>query len=112
MTNEEMAGVMQFILSQQVLFAANQRQVAADIRNLTGARARTERTLGSTEDRLARIAATQLQIAETQAQSDSRLSALAQSQKRIDEAMAEGRERLKALMVVIERYLSNGRGRQ
>lgn len=103
MTNEEMERAIEFVVNQQAQFAENQqkfaenqREVSTDVRDLADAHLRTERTLGTTVDVLSRIAETQLQMAE--------------AQKRTDEALAETNERLNSLIVVVERYFSNGNG--
>ena len=48
-------------------------------------------------------------LAEAQVRTDSRMAELAQAQKRTDEARAETSDRLNSLIVVVERYFSNGR---
>jgi hypothetical protein len=66
---------------------------------------------------LTQVADTQLKMAEAQTRSDSRIAELAEAQKRTteaqkhtDDAMAETTEHLNSLIVVVERYFSNGRG--
>jgi hypothetical protein len=60
---------------------------------------------------LAQVADTQLKMAEDQARSDSRIAELAEAQKHTNESLAETNDRLNSLIVVVERYFSNGRGR-
>jgi proline dehydrogenase len=98
MTNEEIERAIEFVVNQQARFAEDQQKLATDIRGLADAHVRTERTLGTTVEVLGRIAETQLEMAE--------------AQKRTDEALAETNERLNSLIVVVERYFSNGRGNQ
>jgi chromosome segregation ATPase len=112
MTNEEFERAAKFIANQQAMFAEsqqkfaeteqkfaeNQQRLSSDVRDLADSRLRTERTLWTTRDVLGRIAGTQLQIAE--------------AKKRTDESLAETNERLNSLIVVVERYFSNGRGNQ
>src|SRR5262249_40614665 len=100
------------IVSQQAEFTANQQILATDIRHLTDSHLRMEKTLGTTVDLLARITETQLRMVEAQAQADLKIAELATAQKRTDEALAEGSERLNSLILVVERYFSNGRGNQ
>jgi hypothetical protein len=105
MTNEEIERAIEFVVNQQARFAEDQQKLATDIRDLADAHLRTERTLGTTVEVLGRIAENQLQMAETQKQ-------MAEAQKRTDEALTETSERLNSLIVVVERYFSNGRGNQ
>jgi prefoldin subunit 5 len=56
------------------------------------------------------VAQTQVRVDEAQERADSRIAELAQSQKRTGEMLAEGNERMNSLILVVERYFSNGRG--
>lgn len=95
MTKEEMERAIEFVVKQQA-------QLTTDLQKLALAHNETEKTLGTVVTLLNQVAETQLQMAEAQA-------GLAQAQKRTDEALAETNERLNSLIVVVERYFSNGR---
>jgi len=94
MTNDEVERAIEFVVKQQAQFAT-------DLQKLTQAHSETEKTLSTVVGLLGQVAETQLQMAE--AQTD-----IAKAQKRTDEALTETNERLNALIVVVERYFSNG----
>ena len=96
MTNEEMERGIEFVLKQQGQFTTDLGRV--------------ENTLETVVNVLAKVADTQLRMAEAQARADSRIAELAEAQHRTDGAMAETTERLNSLILVVERYFSNGRG--
>ena len=102
MTNDEIERAIAFIVKQQA-------QVGADMQKLAESQAGTEQKLGAVVDLLSELTKSQLQMAEAQVRTDSRMAELAQAQKRTDEAMAETSDRLNSLIVVVERYFSNGR---
>jgi ElaB/YqjD/DUF883 family membrane-anchored ribosome-binding protein len=95
MTNEEMERGIEFVLKQQGQFTTDLSRV--------------ENTLETVVNVLAQVADTQLKMAEDQARADSRIAELAEAQHRTDDAMAETTERLNSLILVVERYFSNGR---
>jgi hypothetical protein len=101
MTNDEVERAIEFIVKQQA-------QVGADMQQLAESQGRTERQLGTVVDLLSQLTKTQLQVAEAQVRSEARIAELAQGQKRTDEALAETNDRLNSLIVVVERYFSNG----
>ncbi len=101
MTNEEMERAIEFGVKQQAQFTT-------DLQKLTQSHGETEKTLGTVVDLLSRVAETQLQLAEAQVRSDSRVAELAEAQKQTSEALTETNERLNSLIVVVERYFSNG----
>jgi ABC-type transporter Mla subunit MlaD len=96
MTSEERERAVDFVIKQQAQF--------------TTSLGRVENTLETVVNVMAQVADTQLKWAEAQANADSRIAELAGAQKRTDDAMAETTERLNSLIVVVERYFSNGRG--
>lgn len=96
MTSEEMERAIDFVITQQTQF--------------TTGLGRVENTLETVVKVMAQVADTQLKMAEAQTNADSRIAELAGAQKRTDDAMAETTERLNSLIVVVERYFSNGRG--
>ena len=103
MTNEEMDRAIEFVVKQQAQFAT-------DLQRLTQSHGETEKTLGTAIELLSRLAETQLQMAEAQTLANSQIAELAGAQKRTDTALAETNERLNSLIIVVERYFSNGRG--
>jgi len=110
MTNEEMQRKMEFIVEQQAQFAVNlqkleEMQVRAAERTgeLEGAIVAIVNLVGKLAEGQERLAEGQERMAEGQARADARLAELAESQKRTD-------ERLNAFIVVVERYITNGRG--
>src|SRR5712691_1327092 len=96
MTGEEMERAIEFVVTQQ-------GQFSTDLQKLTQSQIHTEQTLGTVVDLVGRLAETQLQMAEAQKQ-------MAEAQKRTDDALVETNGRLNSLIVVVERYFSNGRG--
>ena len=96
MTNEEMERAVEFVVKQQAQFAA-------DLQKVTESHLRTEENLGTVIGLVGQIAETQLQMAEAQKQ-------MAEVQQHTSEALAETNQRLNSLIVVVERYFSNGRG--
>ena len=105
MTNEEMERAIEFVVKQQAQFTSNLSRV--------------ESTLETAVNVLAQVADNQLKMAEAQTRSESKIADLAEAQKRTDESLAETNEslaetneRLNSLIVVVERYFSNGRGNQ
>ena|SRR2546422_9127511 len=105
MTNEEMERAIEFIVKQQAQFATDLsnvstdlQRVSADLQKVTESHLRTEENLGTVIGLVGQIAKTQLQMAE--------------AQKRTDQALAETNGRLNSLIVVVERYFSNGRENQ
>lgn len=102
MTHEEMERAIEFVVTQQ-------GQFSTDLQKLTQAHGETEKTLGTVVELLSRMAETQLELAGAQAESDSRIARLAEAQEHTNEALAETNERLNSLIVVVERYFSNGR---
>ena len=95
MTNEDMERAIEFVLKQQ-------GQFTTDLHKLTEAHSKTEQTLGTVVSLLSQVAETQLQLTEAQALQ-------VHAQKRTDEALAETNDRLNSLILVVERYFSNGR---
>src|SRR5687768_13977774 len=104
MTNEEMERAIEFVIKQQAQFATDLQKVSTDLQNVSGelqkvteSQLRTEQNLGTTVELMAQLAQNQL---ETSA-----------AQIRLDQALKETNERLNSLIVVVERYFSNGRGK-
>jgi ABC-type transporter Mla subunit MlaD len=95
MTSEEMERAIEFVMKQQAQFTT-------DLQKVTQAFGESEKTLRTVVGLLGQVAETQLQL--TEAQTD-----LVKAQARTDEALAETNERLNSLIVVVERYFSNGR---
>ena len=95
MTNDEMERALEFLVKQQAQFSTDLQQV--------------EQNLGATVNILSELTKTQLRMAESEILRDNRIAELAKSQKRTDEALAETNDRLNSLIVVVERYFSNGR---
>jgi hypothetical protein len=102
MTNDEMERAIEFIVKQQAQFTT-------DLQQLTQSQVNTDRTLGSVVNVLSQVAETQLQMAEAQARAEVRIGELAEAQKRTNESLTETNDRLNSLIVVVERYFSNGR---
>jgi hypothetical protein len=96
MTSEEREQAIDFVIKQQA--------------QSTTSLGRVESMLETVVKVMAQVASTQLKMAEAQTSADSRITELAGAQKRTDDAMAETTERINSLIVVVERYFSNGRG--
>lgn len=109
MTNEEMQQNMAFIINQQAHFAS-------DIQKLGEVQLQFDARMTRIEGAIVTIIDLVGKLAEAQQRSDARLAELAaevaEGQKRTDAALAETNERLNSLIVVVERYFSNGRGGQ
>ena len=95
MTNEEMERAIDFVVKQQAQFTTHLGRV--------------DNTLETVVNVLARVADNQLKMAEAQTLANSQIAELAGAQKRTDTALAETNERLNSLIIVVERYFSNGR---
>lgn len=109
MTNEEMQKTMEFIVEQQAQFVVNMQK-------LEETQARSEERVGELEGAMVTVVNLVGQLAAAQERTDARLSQLAteiaEAQKRTEAALAESSERLNSLIIVVERYFSNGRGNQ
>ena len=112
MTNEEMQRKMEFIIEQQAQFVVN-------FQKLEEAQTRAEERTGELEGAMVAVVNLVGQLAEGQVRTDARLSQLAtevsevaKAQKRTEAALAETSERLNSVIIVVERYFSNGRGNQ
>jgi hypothetical protein len=103
MTNDEIERNFEFMVNQQARFSS-------DLQRISEAQLRSEATIAQVIQVLDQVAQTQVRLAEAQERADSRIAELAQSQKRTDETLAEGNERMNSLILVVERYFSNGRG--
>ena len=108
MTDEEMQRKMEFIVEQQAQFAVN-------IQKLEDAQARAEKRAEQSEGRIGELEGAIVtvvnlvgQLAEAQERTDARLSQLATE---ITEAQKRTEERLNSLIIVVERYFSNGQGK-
>ena len=94
--------LFEFLVTQQAQFST-------DLRQLTQAQTKTETSVGTIANLLSQLAETQLQMAEAQVKTDARIGELAEAQKRTNDSLAETNDRLNSLIVVVERYFSNGR---
>jgi hypothetical protein len=103
MTNDEIERNFEFIVNQQARFSS-------DLQRISEAQLRSEATIAQIIQVMDQVAQAQVRLAEAQERADSRIAELAQAQKRADETLAEGNERMNSLIVVVERYFSNGRG--
>lgn len=97
MTNEEMERAIEFVIKQQAQFSTDLQNVSGDLKKVTEAQLRTEQNLGTTVELMGQLAQHQLETSEAQI--------------RLDQALKETNERLNSLIVVVERYFSNGRGK-
>ena len=95
MTNDEMERALEFLVKQQAQFSTDLQRV--------------EQNLGATVNILSELTKTQLRMAESEILRDNRIADLAKAQQRTDEALAETNDRINTLIVVVERYFSNGR---
>ena len=102
MTNEEMERALEFLVKQQAQFSTNLQRPEQNLGTV-------EQNLGATVNILSELAKTQLRMAESEILRDNRIAELAKAQQRTDEALAETNDRLNSLIVVVERYFSNGR---
>ena len=102
MTNEEMGRAIEFAVKQQA-------QLGTDLQKLEQNLGTLERNVDTAVNLLSELTKTQLRMAEAQIQTDNSMAELAKAQKRTDEALAETNDRLNSLIVVVERYFSNGR---
>ena len=107
MTNEEMQKIMSFIAQQRAGFLVNiqkleetQRQAKERIEETEGSRVNLVNVVGQLAEVQKRIKAGSQLATE-----------LAEAQKRTKAAQAEGRKRLNSLIIVVERYYSNERGK-
>ena len=102
MTNDEMERALEFLVKQQAQFSTNLQRLEQNLGTV-------EQNLGATVNILSELTKTQLRMAESEILRDNRIAELAKAQTRTDEALAETNDRLNSLIVVVERYFSNGR---
>ena len=102
MTNDEMERAVEFLVKQQAQFST-------DLQKLTQSQSNTERTVATVVNMMSELTKTQLRMAEAQIRTETRVAELADAQKRTNETAAETNDRLNSLIVVVERYFSNGR---
>ena len=102
MTNDEMERAVEFLVKQQAQFST-------DLQKLTQSQSNTERTAATVVNMMSELTKTQLRMAEAQIRTETRVAELADAQKRTNETVAETNDRLNSLIVVVERYFSNGR---
>ena len=102
MTNDEMERALEFLVKQQAQFSTNLQRLEQNLGTV-------EQNLGATVNILGELTKTQLRMAESEILRDNRIAELAKAQQRTDEALAETNDRLNSLIVVVERYFSNGR---
>jgi hypothetical protein len=95
MTNEEMQKAMQFIIEQQAQFATDIEKLTRSHSQLAEATLANTGMIGRLTDILDRL---------TEAQ-----TSLAQAQAHTDAKMAEMAERLDSFIVIVEKYISEGR---
>ena len=102
MNNVEMERAIEFVVKQQGQFSTDLQQL--------------QRNLGTAVDVLSELTKTQLLMAEAQIRLENRVADLAEAQKRTNESLTETNQslagtndRLNSLIVVVERYFSNGR---
>ena len=109
MTNEEMNRKMEFIVEQQAQFVVN-------FQRLEEAQTRADKRIEVLEGAMVTVVSLVGQLTKAQERTDARLAELAlevaEAQKHTNAALAEGNERLNSLIVVVERYFSNGRSGQ
>jgi len=109
MNNDEMQRNMEFIVRQQAQFAV-------DIQQLKEAQVHADARMTRLEGAVVTIVDLVGQLARSQEKTATQIAELVEAQKRTDEALArtnqalaETDERLNSLIVVVERYFSNGR---
>jgi prefoldin subunit 5 len=102
MTNDEIERAIEFIVNQKGQFSSDMQRLEQNLSTV-------ERNLGTTVNILSELTKTQLRMAESEILRDNRIAELAAAQKRTDEALAGTDDRLNSLIVVVERYFSNGR---
>ena len=102
MTNDEIERAIEFTVKQQGQFNSDMQRLEQNLGTV-------ERNLGTAVNILSELTKTQLRMAESEILRDNRIGELAKAQQRTDEALAETNDRLNSLIVVVERYFSNGR---
>jgi anion-transporting ArsA/GET3 family ATPase len=99
MSNEEFERKMEFIVEQQAQFAS-------DMQQLREAQNRTDQVVAQTGEIIARLANVTF---EGFKDVNTKIDALVDSQIRLSEAQSRTDENLKTLIVVVDRYFSEGR---
>src|SRR5205814_10529046 len=101
-TNDEVDRALEFLVKQHAQCSTNLQRLEQNVGTV-------EQNLGATVNILSELTKTQLRMAESEILRDNRVAELAKAQLRTDEALAETNDRLNSLIVVVERYFSNGR---
>ena len=109
MTNEEVERAIEFIVNQQGLFVSDMQRLEQNLGKLEQNLGTLGQNLGATVNILSELTKTQLRMAESEILRDNRIAELAKAQTRTDEALAKTNDRLNSLIMVVERYFSNGR---
>jgi chromosome segregation ATPase len=110
MTGEEMERAIQFIIEQQSRFAADMQQMkeqfAAEMQRIES---RFGEQLGKQGEAIIALTGMVGRIAEAHIKTEAKVAELAESQARTNSEMAELAGRLNDFILVVERYISEGR---
>jgi uncharacterized protein YyaL (SSP411 family) len=109
MTDEEMQKKIEFIIATQAQFAVNldllreaQQRTEVNVAGIAAAQSQTARAQTY-------VLEVVTALAEAQQRTEIKIAELAEAQKHTDEALVETNERLNNLIIVVERYISEGR---
>jgi ATP-dependent RNA circularization protein (DNA/RNA ligase family) len=109
MTPEEMERAIEFLLDHHAKFAAELQQSREDMQIIRETQREFQSQLGKLGEAVIALTGMVGRIAEAQIRTDTRVAELAEAQFKTDEQVTEIAGRLNDFIVVVERYISEGR---
>jgi ATP-dependent RNA circularization protein (DNA/RNA ligase family) len=109
MTPEEMERAIVFLLDHHAKFAAELQQSREDMQIIRETQREFQSQLGKLGEAVIALTGMVGRIAEAQIRTDTRVAELAEAQFKTDEQVTEIAGRLNDFIVVVERYISEGR---
>jgi chromosome segregation ATPase len=109
MTPEEMERAIEFLLDHHAKFAAELEQSRADIQIIRDTQREFQSQLGKLGEAVVALVGMVGRVAEAQIATDKRVAEIAEAQLATNQQVGEIATRLNDFIVVVERYISEGR---